>query len=48
MRMRFWAKVPALMGERDVIKSIQLLPGIKSEGDGSCGFQVREIGRAHV
>ncbi|MBR4440462.1 MAG: carboxypeptidase-like regulatory domain-containing protein [Bacteroidales bacterium] len=41
IQMSEMAKVPALMGERDVIKSIQLLPGIKSEGDGSCGFQVR-------
>ncbi len=41
IQMAEMAKVPALMGERDVIKSIQLLPGIKSEGDGSCGFQVR-------
>ncbi|MEE3448631.1 MAG: carboxypeptidase-like regulatory domain-containing protein, partial [Bacteroidales bacterium] len=35
IQMSEMAKVPALMGERDVIKSIQLLPGIKSEGDGS-------------
>ena len=41
IQMAEMAKVPALMGERDIIKSIQLLPGIKSEGDGSCGFQVR-------
>ena len=41
IQMSEMAKVPALMGERDVIKSIQLLPGIKSEGDASCGFQVR-------
>jgi hypothetical protein len=41
IQMAEMAKMPALMGERDIIKSIQLLPGIKSEGDGSCGFQVR-------
>lgn len=35
------ARVPALFGERDIIRSIQLLPGIKSESDGSSGFQVR-------
>lgn len=35
------AKVPALFGERDIIKSIQLLPGVKSESDGSSGYQVR-------
>ncbi|MCQ2975236.1 MAG: carboxypeptidase-like regulatory domain-containing protein [Bacteroidales bacterium] len=41
IQMSEMSKVPAIMGERDIIKSIQLLPGIKSEGDGSCGFQVR-------
>ena len=41
IQMAEMAKMPSLMGERDIIKSIQLLPGIKSEGDGSCGFQVR-------
>ena len=35
------AKVPALFGEKDIIKSLQLLPGVKSEGDGSGGYQVR-------
>jgi len=34
-------KLPVLMGERDIIKSIQLLPGIKSTGDGSSGLFVR-------
>ncbi len=32
---------PALFGENDIIKSLTLLPGVKSEGDGSSGFQVR-------
>ena len=35
------AKVPALFGERDIIKNLQLLPGVKSESDGSSGYQVR-------
>ena len=35
------AKVPSLFGEKDIIKSIQLLPGIKSESEGSGGYQVR-------
>ncbi|MCC8034348.1 MAG: TonB-dependent receptor [Rikenellaceae bacterium] len=35
------AKIPSLLGERDIIRSLQLLPGVKSEGDGSSGFQVR-------
>ncbi len=33
--------IPMLFGERDVIKTIQLLPGIKSAGEGSSGFFVR-------
>lgn len=35
------AKVPALFGERDIIKSLQLLPGVKSESEASSGYQVR-------
>jgi hypothetical protein len=35
------AEMPALMGEGDVIKSIQSLPGIKLHGDGSTWFFVR-------
>lgn len=34
-------KIPALMGEVDVIKAIQLLPGVSSAGEGSTGFSVR-------
>lgn len=33
--------VPVLFGEKDILKTIQLLPGIKSAGDGSAGFFVR-------
>ncbi len=33
--------VPVLFGEKDILKTIQLLPGIKSGGDGSTGFFVR-------
>jgi len=33
--------IPALFGERDVMKAIQLLPGIQSSGDGNSGFYVR-------
>jgi len=32
---------PALFGEIDVMRSLQLLPGVKSESDGSSSFQVR-------
>ena len=34
-------KIPALMGEVDVIKSITLLPGVQSAAEGSSGFSVR-------
>ena len=32
---------PQLFGENDIIRSIQLLPGVKSESDASSSFQVR-------
>lgn len=34
-------KLPAFMGEVDVLKTIQLIPGVKSAGDGNTGFYVR-------
>ena len=34
-------KIPALMGEVDVIKTITLLPGVVSASEGSSGFSVR-------
>ena len=34
-------KMPALFGEVDIIKAIQLLPGVKSIGEGTSGFYVR-------
>jgi len=34
-------KLPALLGEVDVIRSIQLLPGITTVGEGATGFNVR-------
>lgn len=34
-------KLPVLMGERDIIKTLQLMPGVKSTGDGSSGMFVR-------
>jgi hypothetical protein len=35
------AKLPVIFGERDIIKSMQLKPGVKSGGEGSSGFYVR-------
>lgn len=34
-------RMPALMGEVDVIKAIQMLPGVQSTSEGSSGFSVR-------
>lgn len=33
--------IPVIFGEKDVLKTIQLLPGIKTTGDGNTGFYVR-------
>ena len=41
LSMREINLLPVLLGERDVLKSIQLLPGIKSAGEGNSGFFVR-------
>lgn len=33
--------IPVLFGERDLMKTLQLLPGVKSAGEGNSGFYVR-------
>ena len=35
------AKLPVIFGEKDIIKTMQLLPGVKSAGEGGSGFYVR-------
>lgn len=34
-------KIPVLLGERDILKTLQLLPGVQSAGEGNTGFYVR-------
>jgi hypothetical protein len=34
-------KIPALLGEVDIIRAIQMLPGVQSGGEGTSGFYVR-------
>lgn len=34
-------KLPALLGEVDILKAIQFLPGVQSAGEGNSGFYVR-------
>ena len=41
INLRQIANVPVLFGEKDVLKTLTLLPGIKSAGEGNSGFSVR-------
>lgn len=41
LNMKDIEKLPVLFGEKDVLKTIQLLPGVKSNGEGGTGFSVR-------
>ncbi len=41
MEIRTIEKIPALLGEVDVLKALQLLPGIQSAGEGTTGYSVR-------
>ncbi|XOV92474.1 MAG: carboxypeptidase-like regulatory domain-containing protein [Bacteroidota bacterium] len=35
------SKIPAFFGEVDIVKSLQLLPGVSTVGEGASGFNVR-------
>ncbi len=37
-------EIPAVMGERDLLKVAQMLPGVQSVGEGSSGFNIRGSG----
>ena len=39
--MKTISKVPVIFGEKDILKTLQLLPGVKSAGEGNSGFYVR-------
>lgn len=41
LNMESIKNVPVLFGEKDILKTIQLLPGIKAAGEGNSGFYVR-------
>ncbi len=41
LEMKQVQSIPVLLGEKDILKTIQLLPGIKSAGEGSTGFYSR-------
>lgn len=35
------SRIPVLFGEKDILKTIQLLPGVQTAGEGNSGFYVR-------
>lgn len=39
--LKEFEKIPVILGERDILKSIQLLPGVMPAQEGSAGFIVR-------
>lgn len=41
LNMKHISKIPVLFGEKDVLKTIQLLPGISTASEGGSGFSVR-------
>lgn len=41
LKMEDVKKLPALLGEVDIMRTIQLLPGVMSAGEGNSGFYVR-------
>ncbi|WP_158799939.1 TonB-dependent receptor [Pedobacter sp. L105] len=41
LSMKEISQVPVIFGEKDLVKVIQLLPGVKSAGEGGSGFYVR-------
>lgn len=41
MDVKEMEKIPVIFGEKDLLKTLQLLPGVKSAGEGNSGFYVR-------
>lgn len=41
VEMKTIKKIPALLGEVDLVRAIQLLPGVTTAGEGASGFNVR-------
>ena len=41
LQVKELTSTPALFGEKDIMRSVQLLPGVKAESDASSSFQVR-------
>jgi hypothetical protein len=41
LEMREVKSIPVLLGEKDILKTIQLLPGVQAAGEGNTGFYAR-------
>lgn len=41
LELGLMSQLPSFGGENDILKTISLLPGVRSEGDGGGGFEVR-------
>jgi len=41
LNMATISRVPVIFGEKDILKTLQLLPGVKSAGEGNSGYYVR-------
>lgn len=41
LNYKVFKEVPLVMGERDVLKIVQMLPGVQSVGEGASGYNVR-------
>ncbi len=41
LQVREVQSLPVLLGERDILKTIQLLPGVKAAGEGNTGYYAR-------
>jgi hypothetical protein len=41
LKMEQVKKIPAIFGEVDILKTLQLLPGVQGAGEGNAGFYVR-------
>ena len=37
------SEIPTFLGENDIIKAIQLLPGVSSVGEGASGLMLEEV-----
>lgn len=48
VEMKTIKKIPALLGEVDLVRAIQLLPGVTTAGEGASGFNVRGGDRKSV